>query len=119
MVSVSSVAGELGILPRHTPLMTFLRPGEARIITDKGDEDFVYVSGGFMEVQPYQVTILADTALRGDQINEEAARRAKGAAEDAMRGSVLYSDRDAANIELMKALAQIQTLEHSRKKKVR
>lgn len=119
MVSVSSVSGELGILPRHTPLMTFLKPGEARILLENDQQEFVYVSGGFMEVQPDQVTILADTAMRGEEIDEQAARKAKGAAEDAMRTSVLYSDRDAAYAELLKALAQLQALEHARKKKQR
>ncbi len=117
MVSVTSVAGELGILPRHTPLMTFLRPGEARLLTEEGEE-YIYVSGGFMEVQPFQVTILADTAMRGDEIDEQAAQQAKRKAEEAMEGSVLYSDRDSAYAELLKAMAQLQTLADARKKKV-
>jgi F-type H+-transporting ATPase subunit epsilon len=117
MVSVTSVAGELGILPRHTPLMTFLRPGEARLLTDEGEE-YIYVSGGFMEVQPDMVTILADTALRGDEIDEQAAEEAKRAAEVAMENSVLYSDRDAAYAELLKAMAQLHTLADARKKKL-
>jgi F-type H+-transporting ATPase subunit epsilon len=117
MVSVASVVGELGILPRHTPLMTFLKPGEARILTENGDEEYVYVSGGFLEIQPFQVTILADTAQRGDEIDAQAAEEARLAAEESMRTSVLYSDRDAAYAELLKAMAQLQVLEHARKKK--
>ncbi|MCK9531739.1 MAG: F0F1 ATP synthase subunit epsilon [Gammaproteobacteria bacterium] len=116
MVSVQAVSGELGILPRHAPLMTFLVPGEVRIRTASGDEEFIYVDGGFLEVQPDVVTILADTAVRGGDIDEEAALKARRAAEEAMRTATLYSDRDLAQAELLKALAQLRTLEHTRRR---
>lgn len=116
MVSVTSVQGELGILPRHTPLMTKLRPGEVRIRTADDDEEYLYVSGGIMEVQPYVVTILADTALRSHEIDEQAAKEAQRRAEQEMATSVLYSDRDRAHAELIKALAQLRTLEDARRK---
>lgn len=119
MVSVSSVSGELGILPQHTPLLTLLKPGEARLRMPDGEEEYIYVSGGMMEVQPHEVTILADTALRGEQIDEQAALEAKRRAEEAIRTSVLYSDRDRAQAELLKALAQLQTLQDVRKRRNR
>lgn len=117
MVSVTSEGGELGILPNHSPLLTRLKPGEARITLPSGDVDFFYVSGGMMEVQPNEVTILADTALRSEQIDETAATEAKRRAEETIRSSVLYSDRDRAQVELLKALAQLKTLADARKKR--
>jgi len=111
--------GEVGIHPRHAPLLTRLNPGEIRIVDQRGDEDFIYVSGGILEVQPSVVTVLADVALRGDQIDEEAALIAKRKAEETMRKAVLFSDRDLAKAELLKALAQLKTLEDLRKKRGR
>lgn len=119
MVSATSVLGEIGILPHHSPLLTLLKAGEIRIHNVSGEDDFIYVSGGMLEVQPHVVTILADTAMRGEEIDEEAALRAKREAEDAIRNSVLYGDRDVANAELVKALAQLQTLADVKKKKRR
>lgn len=119
MVAAMSVNGELGIYPRHAPLLASLMPGEVRLITLEGDEEFIYVSGGYIEVQPASVTILADTALRGQDIDENAAREAKRLAEENIRTSQLYSDRDQAYIELLKALAQLRALEHSRRNKKR
>jgi F-type H+-transporting ATPase subunit epsilon len=119
MVSVLSVNGELGILPRHSPLLADLLPGEVRILTPGGEEQFVYVSGGYIEVLPHMVTILADTALRGEDVNEAAALEAKKLAEKTIRTSPLYTDRDQAHIELIKALAQLKALEHTRRMKKR
>ncbi len=119
MVSVTSINGELGILPQHTPLMTLLKPGEARLKMPNDDSEYIYLSGGMMEVQPHEVTILADTALRGEQIDEQAALEAKRRAEETIRTSVLYTDRDYAQAELIKALAQLRTLEDSRRKRKR
>lgn len=119
MVSVLSVNGELGILPRHSPLLADLLPGEVRILTPDGGEQFVYVSGGYIEVLPHMVTILADTALRGEDVNEAAALEAKKLAEKTIRTSPLYTDRDQAHIELIKALAQLKALEHTRRMKKR
>ncbi len=119
MVSARSVVGDLGILPRHTPLLTLLQPGEVRIQMPEGDEEFIYVSGGMMEVQPFAVTILADTALRSDQIDEEAAQAARRKAEETIRNSMLFSDRDKAHAELLKAVAQLQTLQDARRRRKR
>lgn len=117
MISVTGRSGELGILPRHTPLLTILKPGEARLQLPDGNEDYLYISGGLMEVQPTEVTILADTALRGEQIDENAATEAKRRAEETIRTSVLYTDRDRAQAELLKAIAQLKTLADVRKKR--
>lgn len=119
MVSVLSVNGELGILPRHSPLLADLLPGEVRITRPDGSEEFVYVSGGYIEVLPHMVTILADTALRGEDVDEAAAMEAKKQAEKTIRTSPLYSDRDQAQLELIKALAQLKALEHTRRGKKR
>ena len=116
MVSAMAVNGDLGILPNHSPLLARLKPGMVRIRDSLGEQDYIYVSGGIVEVQPHLVTILADTALRGDEIDEQAARAARAEAQNAMASSVLYSDRDAAKLELMKALAQLQTLQEFRHK---
>lgn len=117
MVSAVSVEGDLGILPRHTPLLTRLQPGEVRIRTAGDEDEYIYVSGGIMEVQPFMITILADTALRSDEIDEQAAREAKARAESIIATSVLYSDRDRAQAELLKAMAQLATLEDARRKR--
>jgi F-type H+-transporting ATPase subunit epsilon len=93
-----------------------LKPGEARVKSlDEGDL-FIYISGGYIEIQPHVVTILADTALRGEDIDEQAAREAKRRAERTIRSSPLYTDRDRAHLELIKALAQLKALEHTRGK---
>lgn len=82
----------------------------------ENDTDFIYVSGGFLEIQPYHVTILADTAVRGENVDEKAALEAKARAEDVISTARLILDRDRAYIELLKALAQLKALEHSRQK---
>src|ERR1700755_3115642 len=81
MVIASGEMGELGIAPRHAPLITRLKPGQVRVIAENGDEQFFYVSGGILEVQPQVVTILADTAIRAKDLDESAAHRAKENAE--------------------------------------
>ena len=83
MVFASAVMGEVGILPRHAPLLTQLRPGQVRIKTPSGEEEFFYVSGGMLEVQPHVVTVLADTAERAKDLDEAAAQQAKERAEQA------------------------------------
>lgn len=114
LLAVQSVDGELGIYARHSPLMAKLRPGELRIKTHEDKQHFIYVSGGFIEVQPYRVTLLADTGLRGEDIDREAALAAKKRAERIIRTSPLYSDRDQAHTELLKAIAQLKAYEHTR-----
>lgn len=114
-VMARSTHGELGIFPRHTALLTRLDPGELRFLRVENDEEeLLYVSGGMLEVQPHVVTILADAAQHGTEIDEAAALEAKKRAEEAMRDSVLAMDRDAAHAELLRALAQLRTLEHAR-----
>lgn len=115
MVFAPGVMGELGIMPRHTPLLTQLRPGEVRVV--KGDEEeFFYVSGGMLEIQPHTVTVLADTAIRAKDIDEAAALEAKQAAEQAMKDRKGEIDYAKAEIELAQAIAQLQTLQRLRNK---
>lgn len=115
MVFAPGTEGELGILPRHAPLLTRLKPGTVRVVTPQGDEEPYYISGGLLEIQPHQVTILADTAVRARDIDEAAAVEAKRRAEEALKQRA--SDREHAHVqeELIKAAAQLQTLEHLRK----
>jgi F-type H+-transporting ATPase subunit epsilon len=115
-VSIPAADGEIGVHPQHTPLLTRLNPGELRIEKRRGEFDYLYISGGMVEIQPHCITILADSALRADDIDEAAAIRAKRHAEEMMSGAVLYSDRDAARTELMKAVAQLQTLRDVKRK---
>jgi F-type H+-transporting ATPase subunit epsilon len=117
MVVAPSVSGGLGIMPRHAPLLATLKPGEVTIINLEGESEFLYVSGGYIEVQPHAVTILADTALRGDEVDERAALEAKKRAEDVIHTARLFMDRDRAQVELLKALAQLKVLEHTRRSK--
>ena len=117
MVVVPSQSGELGIMPRHAPLLAMLKPGEVTITTRAGEVEFLYVSGGYIEVQPHCVTILADTALRGEEIDEQAARESMKRAEAVVHTARLYIDRDRAQLEVMKALAQLKVLEHARRDK--
>ncbi|MFP4243480.1 MAG: F0F1 ATP synthase subunit epsilon [Ectothiorhodospira sp.] len=108
--------GELGIHPGHSALLTPLLPGVARFLPQgQQEEDFLYVSGGMVEVQPERVIVLADTALRSEEIDEQAAREAQRRAREIMEESVLFSDRDAAHAELMRALAQLKVVEHARR----
>lgn len=115
LVIASGEMGELGIAPRHAPLITLLKPGQVRVQRVDGDEQCFYVSGGILEVQPELVTILADTAARAADLDEAAARRAKEEAEMAL------SDRSGAigvaeaQAQLAQAIAQLQALEHLRR----
>lgn len=97
--------GEVGIAPRHAPLVTTLRPGEVRVQRDGEDEHFFYVTGGILEVQPSQVMILADTALRAEQLDESAADEARKAAEEAVRGAA-KEDLAHAQMQLVEAAAR-------------
>ena len=97
--------GDVGIAPRHAPLMTTLRPGEVRVQADGKDEVFLYITGGILEVQPTQVTILADTALREDQLDESAADDARRKAEEALKGAA-KEDLAHAQMQLVEAAAR-------------
>ena len=106
MVFAPAKMGEVGIAPRHAPLLTALRPGEVRVQSPEGDEEAFYITGGMLEVQPHLVTVLADTALRGDQLDEAAALAAQQAAEKALEGVSEETDIARAQAELEEARAR-------------
>lgn len=106
MVYAPASMGEVGVSPRHAPLLTTLKPGEVRVEDTDGKEHFFYVTGGMLEIQPHEVTVLADTALRGDQLDEGAALAAQQAAEEALKGSSGETDISRAMTELTEARAR-------------
>lgn len=106
MVFAPAKMGEVGIAPRHAPLLTALKPGEVRVQTEDGEEVSFYITGGLLEVQPHSVTVLADTALRGDQLDEAAALAAQQHAEEALKGASLETDVARAQAELEEASAR-------------
>jgi len=109
--------GEVGIFPRHAPMLSTLKPGLVRVISQEGDEQTFYVSGGILEIQPHVITILSDTALRAADIDESAALEAKSRAEAAMKDKASDLDYAKAKSELVEAVAQIEALKKIRKKK--
>ena len=109
-------AGELGIYPRHTPLLTRVRPGAVRLkIPDRDEFELVYVSGGILEVQPTLITLLADTATRAKDLDEAQAIKARQHAEDALRNRSTDVSYASAEAELAEAIAQLQTIKKGRK----
>ncbi len=118
-VFASAIEGEIGIYPRHTPLLTKLKPGEVRVLKSSGEEEQYYVSGGMLEVQPHVVTILADTALRAADVDEAAALQAKQDAEKALSDKTAKRDFAEAQKELAEAMAQLRAIERARKGKGR
>lgn len=117
LVVAPGVEGELGILPRHTPLLTRVRPGCLRITVPlQAEEELVYVSGGILEVQPGQVTVLADTAVRAHDLDEAKALAAQKAAEEAMRNKTSQLEIAKAQAELAEAMAQLAAIRKLRKK---
>lgn len=116
MVFAPGVMGELGIMPRHTPLLTRLRPGEVRLINPEGEEESFYVSGGVLEIQPHSITILSDTAHRAKDLDEAAALEAKHQAEQRLQDQSSEFDYAQAQTELAEAMAQLQTIQKMRKK---
>jgi len=116
-VALPGESGELGILPRHTPLITRIRPGAVRITrADNDEEEFVFVAGGILEVQPGVVTVLADTAIRGKDLDEAKASEAKKLAEEAMRNAKSDIDLAAATSEFAAMAAQLAAIQKLRKK---
>ncbi len=110
-------AGELGIYPRHTPLISRIKPGTVRIkVAGQAAEELVFVAGGILEVQPGVVTVLADTAIRGQDLDEAKARAAKRLAEEAMQNKTSKLEIAKAQSELAEAMAQIQAIEKFRRK---
>ena len=115
MVVATGEMGELGIAPRHAPLITRLKPGQVRVTLANGEEQMFYVSGGILEVQPQVVTVLADTAIRAKDLDEAAAKSAKDEAERMLANRGEGQDLAAAQQQLMEATAQLQALERLRK----
>lgn len=115
VVVVPGAMGELGIYPRHAPLLTHIKPGSVRIKLPNEGETLIYVSGGMLEVQPSVVTILADTAIRGGDLDEARALEAKRAAEEAMKNRVSDIDYAQAQAELIEAVAQLRAIQQLRK----
>lgn len=115
MVVVPLVNGEVGILPRHAPLLARMKPGEVRVKTAT-EELFFYVSGGMLEVQPHVVTVLADTAARAKDLDEAAALKAKERAEEALRNRKAEIDYAKELAELAEAVAQLRTIRKLREK---
>ncbi|MES2283606.1 MAG: F0F1 ATP synthase subunit epsilon [Pseudomonadota bacterium] len=116
-VALPGEAGELGIYPRHTPLITRIKPGAVRIEKADGTEEFVFVAGGLLEVQPNTVTVLSDTAIRGKDLDEAKAVAAKAAAEEALKNAKSDIDIAMAQSELAVMAAQIAALRKYRQKK--
>lgn len=109
--------GEVGIHPRHTPLLTRLKPGAVRVIDQHGEEQAFYVSGGILEVQPHVVTVLSDTVVRAADIDESAAKEAKTRAEAALAGKKSNLEYAHARAELLEAVAQLETIKKLKKRK--
>ena len=117
-VALPGEAGELGILPKHTPLITRIRPGAVRIkVAGQNDEEFMFVAGGILEVQPNRVTVLADTAIRGHDLDEAKAEEAKRLAEEAMTNAKSDIDFARAQSEFAVMAAQIAALRKFRSRK--
>ena len=110
-VIAPGIVGELGIYPRHAPLFTQIRPGALRIkLPDRTEEELVFVQGGYLEVQPHAVTVLADTAIRAKDLDEVKALEAKKAAEDAMQNKTSKEEIARAEAELASAMAQLEAI---------
>lgn len=115
MVVATAQLGEIGITPGHAPLLTVLKPGEIRVTLPGGKEEVYYVSGGMLEVQPYYVTVLADTVERADSLDEKAALDAKARAEEMIASKSGDVDYSVAAVELARAVAQIRAIQKARK----
>ena len=109
-VALPGEAGELGILPKHTPLISRIKPGSVRIELPDGSEEFIFVAGGILEVQPNAVTVLSDTAIRGKDLDEQKANEAKAAAEAALKNASNEMDLAKAQSELAVLAAQVAAL---------
>ena len=117
MLIATAQSGEVGIYPQHTPLLTNLKPGDVRVQTEDGEEQVIYVSGGILEVTPKKVTVLSDTAMRADDIDEAAALEAQSKAEQALKDSNADIDYARAKAELAQAAAQLQALKKRMKRR--
>jgi F-type H+-transporting ATPase subunit epsilon len=115
MVFLPASEGEIGVMPRHAPLLTLLKPGEVRVQPPEGEELFFYVGGGALEIQPKRVTVLADTAARAKDLDEAAALAARQRAEQALAGQLDKITQAEALAELARAIAQLKLIERLRK----
>ena len=113
-VALPGESGELGILPGHTPLITRIKPGSVRIELADGGQEFVFVAGGILEVQPHCVTVLSDTAIRGKDLDESRAEAARQAAQEAIKNAKSAIDLAAAHAELVVVAAQVTALRRYR-----
>ena len=114
-IQATGVEGELGILPGHTPLLTAIKPGIVKFILQDGNEDVIYVSGGFLEVQPNIVTVLADVAIRGSELDADRIREAKRKAEENIVSHASDVDHDLLVAKLSKELAKLRAYELTEK----
>ena len=117
MVVATGSLGELGIMPGHAPLLTAMKPGPLRLKFDNGDEQIFFASGGFLEVQPSTVTVLADTALRAADLDESAAQQAKEHAERTLQDQATDFDFSVAAAQLAEASARLRTLEELKRRR--
>lgn len=116
-IQVSGSEGELGVNAGHAPLLTALKPGMVRLVKQFGEEELIYIAGGTLEVQPNIVTVLADTAVRGEDLDEQAAEQAKRDAEAQMaKGASSELDYNQAAMQLAEAVAQLRVIQQLRKK---
>lgn len=116
MVYATGAVGELGISPRHAPLITQLKPGPVRVEKENGEEEFIFVGGGILEVQPHVVTVLADTATRGADLDAAAAEKAREEAERELADRTGEIEVAEAQAKLAEAVAQLQAIEQLRRK---
>lgn len=116
MIFAPAEMGDVGIAPRHAPMVTRLKPGEVRVESENGETQHIYVSGGLLEVQPHLVTVLADTATRAADIDEAAALEAKERAEKAMKDKTAKLDYAKAQAEFAEAAAQLKAIEAMRRR---
>ena len=116
-VALPGESGELGVYPRHTPLITRIKPGSVRIEMADGSEEFVFVAGGILEVQPDCVTVMSDTAIRGKDLDDKKANEAKASAEEALKNAKSEIDMARAQSELFVVAAQIAALRKFRQKR--
>ncbi len=116
MVFATGMLGEMGIAPEHAPLLTLLKPGEIRLVLDNDEEEEFYISGGMLEVQPYQVIVLADTAIRAKDLDEAKALAAQQEAQKLMHERGSDFDYSLVEAQLAKAAAQLRTIKRYRKR---
>jgi len=116
MLFAPAIMGDVGVMPQHTPMLTKIKPGEVKVITEDDEEMLFFVSGGMLEILPQGVTILADTAQRADHIDEAKAMEAKERAEKMLADRKDGIDYAAAEVELLEAMAQLRTIKNIKKK---